>query len=275
MKNKIYCIFITLVIGAIFAGWRWNQRAEAKAEQRYIEGIEQSLIEMYGESIPSNGVAVPIEELTITAVPMPPYPENDHNEELTITAVPMPPYPENDHNITEELFQPVNRTLNLDNQEEIDWTFDTTEPNTLFASDPIDWIISTETPDLSLSTLTTTGDWTINTNSGHEIVFKTDGPDIIILGDPNYYGEALKTMLKCFIQQQESHAFWQKTNQKLLTDSLNLSREVARDTDKILKEVKGYVKTFDEQVIAAAAEIAEDVVLEIGENIKKELAVTE
>lgn len=136
--------------------------------------------------------------------------------------------------------------------------FETIEPN--LANWTINW-----------PTSVTAADYTIATDSGHEFVLNTDGDDFNIIGDPNYYGEALKTMLKCYIQQQESHEFWQKTNQKLLTDTLDLAMEVVEETKKLLNAKCQH----KEQIIEIASEIAFDVVMEVGENIKSELAVTE
>lgn len=76
-------------------------------------------------------------------------------------------------------------------------TFDTTEPNLIWTAADLENV---------LSTVCVTGDYTIASDSGCNIVIKTESEPWEIIGDPNCYADAIKTMLICIIQQHESEA---------------------------------------------------------------------
>ena len=125
------------------------------------------------------------------------------------------------------------------------------------------------------STVRTTGDYTIINDSGCEINTKTDSVPWVIVGDPNCYGDTIKVLLLTIIRQQESSDFWRKTNQKILTDAHQTTRESIKIAEELVIRNEAIVGITKEQIIEMAAEISEDVVKDIGENIVKELSATD
>lgn len=136
MRNKIYYIyiFIGLCVGAILTAWGYNaataereEKASSLCAHEWQNGVSAEDYEKHCRGKYTSSPIDLVEFKTCTRCGL-----------IKMTHIESAEIPE--------------RSLQLDNQEEIDWTlFDTTEPNLMFAADPVDWTIVTDTVEVELS----------------------------------------------------------------------------------------------------------------------------